>query len=316
MLSNEFIFKIPPNVSSTNYVFNTLLSELNSVELAFAEKVIFDFSETTWFSGEMSSFLGSIFEYLSITHDLEFLNLENSNRQNTAVLNYLRKNGLLPIYFDQFNKTEDVFHTVMQYKMIKNSALLEKSGEIQMFNETRYYIENQIFSHKDWNTLFPTEEERENFQTIVYELVDNVISHSSSKMLILSGQFYPNKNKFKFSISDLGKTIPVAAMKRYQGKSHSDSINWSVQSGNTSREEEEYTRGLGLAETVSTLKSMGGELHIVSNRGMWILKEDGNIINSLDLKSPFPGTFIQISMTPSSQEYSDTPSPSIEDFEF
>lgn len=316
MFPDEFIFKIPPHVSATRYVFDSLLSTLNSAELTFSKKIIFDFSETKWFSGEMSSFIGSIFEYLSPSHDLDFLSDDDSNQNNSAVLHYLSKNGLLPIYFSQFEKAEDIYHTVMQYKVIESPIGSEKDDDSKTFSETSDYIENQIFSHKDWKYLFPTEELRETFESIVYELVDNVIAHSSSSMLMLSGQFYPKNNKFIFSISDLGKTIPIAVTKRYNGSSHSGSINWAVQNGNTSRLEDEYTRGLGLAETVSTLKSIHGELHIISNRGMWVLDENGEVSNTNDLKSPFPGTFIQISMTSTPHEYSDNLLLSVEDFEF
>lgn len=142
----------------------------------------------------------------------------------------------------------------------------------------------------------------------ILELFSNVSRHSNSKLgLFCSGQFFPDRHKFYFTIVDNGVTIKrnvnkfkqkerfLNIFKPLNGK---DSIEWAMKDNNSTTGE----GGLGLSLLKKFIEMSDGSLEIISSNGYYSLignKEKYRTIRE------FSGTIISVCLDTNDDKYFD-----------
>ncbi|MFH1585145.1 MAG: hypothetical protein ABIB79_00065 [archaeon] len=138
---------------------------------------------------------------------------------------------------------------------------------------------NQV--NEEANSLIDSMENRipNNFGSsvkyILGELADNMDEHSNFTFASLMAQYYPHKEYLDIAVLDNGITIPFNFEKnKVKFDKDSEAINMAI-SGKITTKKGEEMRGYGLKSCRDiSLKGIKGELHIVSRRGIIILKEN------------------------------------------
>jgi len=109
---------------------------------------------------------------------------------------------------------------------------------------------------------------------ILGELVANIDEHSSFTFASLMAQYYPKKEHLDLAVLDNGITIPFNFEKsNINFEKDSEAIKKALY-GEITTKRDELMRGYGLKSCKDiSLKEVKGELHIVSRKGIIILKE-------------------------------------------
>jgi len=110
---------------------------------------------------------------------------------------------------------------------------------------------------------------------ILGELADNMDEHSNFTFASLMAQYYPQKEHLDIAVLDNGITIPFNFEKnKISFNKDSGAIKKAI-SGQVTTKKNEKMRGYGLKSCRDiSLKEIKGELHIVSRKGVAILKEE------------------------------------------
>lgn len=139
---------------------------------------------------------------------------------------------------------------------------------------------------------------REKFLEGLDELFANSSLHSKATIPVFAGgQFFPNKDRLTFVISDAGRG--VSGSLRAAGlhfPSTSDAIDWAMQMNNSARSGD-IPGGLGLGILKEFVKLNGGGLLVCSHDGYWELR--GNQVSKRDLGGIFPGTAVSLEINTS-----------------
>ncbi|OIQ23724.1 MAG: hypothetical protein BM562_18535 [Alphaproteobacteria bacterium MedPE-SWcel] len=128
-----------------------------------------------------------------------------------------------------------------------------------------------------------------------FEGIDEVFANSSLHSrtnfpISVCGQYYPNKKKLAFVISDGGQGIRQSYVNwSNQDISAPDAINWAMQPQSTSRIGD-IPGGLGLALIREFVSLNGGVLAVASDKGFW--RQDGREIAMEGIRASYPGTSI------------------------
>lgn len=258
------------------------------------EHINFDFQTTEFMSGELSSFIGALFEHSNSIFPNATISATTSAKQigkTKKVTDLLVKNNLLPYYISKINRTPDKFHSTIKYSVINLSQIsFSKQDTIAISN----YLNSEIYSHQQWNKNFANNALQIDFQSSIFEIARNTSDHSRTSKIIFSGQYYPKLDELRISIADLGIGIPRTVFNSTPNfYSDSERIDYATQSGMTSRKNE-HARGLGLFNIKETLRG-SGEITIISQFGTWKQNIEGGVTIQ-ELANPFPGTIINITL--------------------
>jgi len=264
--------KIPVN---TNFNFQSISKMLNQIAsiTKIDSEICFDFSEVSWFSAELTTFLGVEFKYL---FDKDFkLYVTGLHGQ---ILTILEKNGFLH-KFHVGKKIPDFNHTTIPFEIIHSDDVEKINSYLttSVFPKTKLGISNDLIK---------------NFKSIVFEITDNTKQHSKSSNVLMCGQWFPRKNELTFTIADDGITIPkkIESSIPLDFTKDTDYIEWATELGTSTKTHLEA--GLGLFDLKSTMAECG-ELSILSRNGFWKMTSSGTII-SHTLKNKFHGTLIHM----------------------
>jgi len=128
----------------------------------------------------------------------------------------------------------------------------------------------------------------------LFEIPNNAIQHSESKVGALCCGYYRNRNEFWFSIYDLGKGIP-SVVKNYlkdESMRSEDAIKWALKSGNTTKETD-YTRGLGFSLLEELREMFNGKILLISEDIVYTSKSN-SFGKYTSFKTCIPGTLYTI----------------------
>lgn len=267
-----FIFRMPANIYLNHPCINTMLNLYHSKDTKETE-IVFDFSDTTWISGETTPFLGVL---LGMSQKLGH-NIYSTGINNANVRNILEKNNFLPTYGIGY-KANDVHETTIPY------TVLNCHDDLAIDT----FLDSKVFSliHKHIN-----ENEIEIIRSAVNEISHNIKDHSTESAVYFCGQFYPKKNVIALTLADNGITIPAKIKHKFVSKENDtdhDIINWATGSGNSTKKV--ASSGLGLFDIKTNIQGIG-TLKILSNRGYWEQRSNGEIVKK-ELGFPYPGTLI------------------------
>jgi signal transduction histidine kinase len=133
------------------------------------------------------------------------------------------------------------------------------------------------------------------FNQSLLEIFQNAAIHSESNYwgIFACGQFYPNKNKLDFTISDAGIGVREN-VRRHLNDSTINSINalkWAMTEGNSTKTSGQ-PGGLGLKFVKDFIRINGGKLHIVSRQCFYEFSLEKEVFKEMEYD--FPGTCVNI----------------------
>jgi hypothetical protein len=178
---------------------------------------------------------------------------------------------------------------------------LGKENDGSTFVSIKHFLndpsnKNQV--NEQTNSLIDSMEDKipnnfgDSVKYILGEISDNMDDHSNFTFGSLMAQYYPKKEHLDLAILDNGITIPFNFEKNnISFEKDSDAIKKAVY-GEVSTKKGEKMRGYGLRSCKDiSLEGINGELHIVSRKGLLILKEGSS--NFYDFKGvSLDGTFL------------------------
>ncbi|MFC6176331.1 hypothetical protein ACFQAV_05735 [Companilactobacillus huachuanensis] len=281
--SNEAYIKIPRSFTMEYSQINSILNQLARIEDSNVNAIGLDFTVTSFFSAELSTFLGIIIQYLQGRgYKLFTINLKTDSK----VGKILSKNEFLKLIMDR-DPIRDTYNSTIKYVKVNSDNI----------NSINSYLENN-FIPKFESTVRINDLNREleeSFKDSIFEFSDNISAHSHSKYLYMCGQYFHNNKELKMAIADMGITIP-RNLREHQvlldKVGDEEYINWAMQKGNSTKEIPQS--GMGLNEIKEAMKRLG-HMTIVSNRGYWKQNYDGTIQKKL-LSEPFPGTLLHMNI--------------------
>ena len=263
-----------PTVRSDEEGFEHLGRLASAARDLFADELILDMSRVGFFDANMAAPLGAI---LALAADeLNTVEIVDVSRK---VEHILRRNRFLTRY--RYASLDDTCRTTMPFRRLR----LSDQG---VFED---YVDRQLEA-KDLPEM--SLKASKVFKTKVFEIYQNAVSHSESAIgVFVCGQFFPNKSRLDFTITDAGIGIRETVRRYFNdsGIGSVRSLKWALQPHNTTRRgPQPGGLGLGLLQEFSRLN--GGKIQIASRRGFYEYDGGGEIF--CKMSADFPGTAVTI----------------------
>lgn len=288
----EYTLKFPKYLTQQEYSVAFILNQFNKIKPEFAPaNVLLDFSETFFIGGEMTALITALVKILQDRNfTVKITKLQSSVSYILERNGFLERFGLSKYKHDKFNK-KTAIPLFIGYSQ----------NEIKIIRD---YLNNEVFSFVKWpNQLHDKSHDVETINSAIFETTRNISEHSGSNTVFMCGQFYPERNHLRLTITDTGVTIPTNLRNHIpEFKEESDVFltDWATNSGNTTKTN--IASGLGLYSIKDTIVGEG-EFTIISRNAFWKQTSNGTIITKA-LKCTMPGTFIHLNFFLGSSEKS------------
>lgn len=268
----EIIF--PGKLISNSEGFDFLSKIL--LKTSTGKKFIFDFSRLQRFDPHLSAVIGCIIIVNQKKGSIfEFINLKNDFVNKTMV-----NNGLLEL-IDGTKRPNNI-----------NSGIPFRRFDMKSESELEDYVYRYLLlTSKDFNL---SDEAKKRIFRSIFEIYQNSVMHSQAEEIFVCGHKFPLRGLLGLTMVEIGKTFKdnvTSFKKEYKGYSGSESINWAVKSGNTTKIETE-TGGLGLDLIREFLRLNLGKLQIRSADGYW--EEKKGVIFAQNSQHHFGGSIVSM----------------------
>lgn len=266
------------------------------------DELVIDFSSANFIRNHFISIIGMGLEVVKRRD----IHVEIIKPKSQKVLISMKKINFLSEFCDEENK-DDTHKTMIKYTNIplKNNSLLLQEFTVYFFTQLKERVSN----------LSPKLQKK--ILQKIFELFSNVFRHSDSALgLYCSGQFYPKRQMFNFTIVDNGITIKKNVNKylykqfiknrssfdkilgkKYESISAVDAIRWALIDKNSTTGE----GGLGLSLLMELIKASNGSIEIISGNGYYGIKDASETAKELD--KSFEGTIISIELNTDTGTY-------------
>ena len=263
-----------PTIRHNRRGFAALANLHAQTEHCFVDDVEIDMRSTNRFDGDMCAAFGAIL--YSLGDSLNAISLTNINSKVEKILS---KNGFLSHYGRQ--EMPDRWGTTDFYERFD-------VGDDRYFSA---YIEHGLIRRPEMPKMSAGLLKK--FRESVFEIFSNAVLHSHTELGIFScGQFFPARNRFDFTVADLGIGIRKNVCDNLrQDLSPVDALIWATQEHNTTKRGK-VPGGLGLTLLSEFIDLNGGCIRIVSDAGYWRRKNKRT--NTSLLGQPFPGTVVSV----------------------
>ncbi len=253
--------------------FNGISNIAKQTKDSFLDSIELNFSYCSFFEANMAAPLYSVIARLR-----DELNDVSISNMQSRVETILRKNRFLNVFNQP--KLIDYNQTTLPFKIFKLTA-----GE--QFND---YL-NRYMKGKGIPTMSKALTKR--FRQSLLEIFLNAAIHSESGLgIFVCGQFYPQKHRLDFTISDAGIGIRENVRRYTRRKVNScNAIKWALAEGHTTKSGSQ-PGGLGLKLLKDFVRLNQGKLQIVSNFAYYEFNADGESCDKMDYS--FPGTCVNI----------------------
>ncbi|ARN56346.1 ATP-binding protein [Sedimentisphaera salicampi] len=242
-----------------------------------------DFEQCEFFEANMAAALYSIISRLY--EELNSVKLQNIPQNIKQVL---CRNRLLAEFGFQIEK--DTYQTTIPFKKFK------KNANEQFLEYLKYYLRGRGIPKMSG-------ELSKRFKQSLLEIFQNSGSHSCHGINIFScGQYFPNKERFDFSISDSGIGIRENVRKFFKNDkiSSKQAIEWALKEGHSTRTFKQPS-GIGLKLIKDFLNLNKGKLQVISRFGYYEFSQKDEQLKKM--KYDFPGTCVNIEIN-TADEYS------------
>lgn len=225
-----------------------------------------------FFAANMSAVLGALLDlFAGNLNDIHFDSISPQIEQ------ILLKNDFLTYYGKQ--RMIDNNHTTIKYQKLKPA-----DGK---------YFKTYVIEELIERTELPdmSEDVKEKIVEAIYEIFVNAQIHSETKFIYTCGQFFPNKNKIEFTITDTGIGFKNRVNKRFGSSLNAiQAISWAVEDKATTKQG--ISGGIGLALLKEFVRKNQGKMQIVSDGGFY--QFDNNGVIAKQFIGEFPGTVVNL----------------------
>ncbi len=273
MQKNIIIIDMPRKLENNMISLEFLASNLyNSTKDIKDSMVILDFTKTRWLEANLTAILGAIFYTL----------YQNGNNigisgVNDSIARVLNKNSFLES-FGVLERIEDTYDSTIKYASFNP----EEKVHFQKYLKEEFLPKIKLRMTPEFN-----KELRLNLE----EVFQNARIHGESKCIFVCGQYFYKTQSVKFTIVNLGKTIPENVWQKLKTFiSPEKCIDWATKEGNSTKVD--TSGGIGLFQLSEFLKENEGKLQIISSLGFW--QQDRGFIEKNCLEHPFLGTIVNI----------------------
>jgi hypothetical protein len=264
--------KFPDGVNIFEHLSETLgILSLMEEKFKTDKKISLDFSEVTWFIPcSMILISNKIREFLEHgAHVIEYKAPKNDKARD-----HMNKIGF------PLGKTEsgDSYVPIKHFKR----NIDDKKQVNREVNELTTLIEEKLPSQFG-----------DSIKYILGELSANIDDHSECESVSLMAQYFPTKEIVDIAVFDNGISIP-ALFERHNISFENDAeaIKKAV-SGEVTTKENETMRGFGLKTCKNlSIEGLEGELHVVSRKGILIMKSGESPKFHTLKKTLLKGTFL------------------------
>lgn len=263
-------FYMPKKIYSNLESINKLILIYEKIKSIEDDEIMFNFSSVTWISGEMISLFGAITYKLSKRKKIFIkglsTNIETIFQGNTfsSMIENMKQ-----------GKSKD---SSIKFKFFKEELT---NGQMSCFEK---YLTQEL---KPKINL--SENEINYIGSYLSEIFINARTHGNTFEIFCCGQKYPKLRKMRFMIVDLGVGIP-RNVKKIKDLNDIGCILWSIKKGNTTKDLDKDSGGLGLDSVLDFVNKHNGNLSIISHNGQYNYKE--NICNNSQIY--FDGTIVYI----------------------
>lgn len=268
---DKHLISVPRQVENNYEGFHFLSKSYQSIKGIKKCKVTYDFSKTVWFEANLVSVLSTLFE----AHRFNDCHVELRN-VSEKIRKIFKKNG----FYDYYNLGQefDEFGSTITFKKFDCN---DEEG-------FTHYLDEEVIPKIQ---LPLSDIQVRKFKNCLQEVFVNVGLHAHSNHVFTCGQYYPEKKKVAFTITDIGKTIAYNVRKKMPEKEivDCDAIDWATQFGNTTKIDGDG--GIGLA-LIREYLCGNGKFQIISGNGYWE-SEEGEVY-SRKMNTYFEGTIINI----------------------
>lgn len=240
------------------------------------ESIVFDFTNSEFIYANFTALFGALIDSCK--------RYEIIMPKNEKIKTVLSKNNFFPYFDKNIKRLKDKSNSVVEFDKFE---LLDTEKQNSFFE--KLLIEN-LLKKKGVTNL--SEKVLKEVSKSIIELFANARDHSASQQgVYIAGQFFPKKGKFDFTIVDLGIGIKqnVNAFKK-ENLSGVEAIKWAVQRQNSTKIGD--PRGLGLALLKELIIKSNGKIEILSNDGLYRIKNGQEDLENLDFC--FDGTIVNI----------------------
>lgn len=225
-----------------------------------------------WFGANMASPLGAILELFS-----DNINTIVFDELSYSIETILKKNRFLSYYGRE--QIADVNHTTISFQ-----KLSPKDGKY-----FKKYVYEELLNREELPIM--SEHVRDKIAEGIYEIFVNAQIHSETENIFTCGQFFPNKNKIEFTITDIGIGFRERIKRRFCTEiSSGKAIQWAVRDRNTTKLDK--SGGIGLDYLKTFIDNNNGKLQIISYDGFYQFSGGEEIIENFELS--FPGTVVNV----------------------
>lgn len=237
------------------------------------EDIEIDFSGVGWLDANMCAALGAVLHRSTFN-----FNSFSLTKLSPSLQTILSKNGFLSHYGRV--RLPDTYGTTMDYERFEA-------------RDARYfatYVEEK-FVGRGIPQMTPAL--RKEMQRNIFEIFENAVMHAESSLGIFAcGQFFPTKNKLRFSVADLGIGMRENLRRKLNfDLTAADAIEWAMSDRNTTKTGS-VPGGLGLKLLQEFITLNKGRIQIASNRGYWEFWSGSS--RRATMSHPFPGTVVNI----------------------
>lgn len=192
----------------------------------------------------------------------------------------LRKNHFLCMF--DFSPLLDTNQTTLPFKKFKLQAGDQFSDYLDRYLQGR--------------GIPPmTEALTKKFRQSLFEIFQNTAIHSESEFgVFVCGQFFPQKRRLDFTISDAGIGIRENVRRYFQNNriNSCNAIRWALMEGNTTKRGKRQPGGLGLKLIKEFIRLNRGKIQITSRYGFYEYSPSGESFEKMG--EDFPGTSVNI----------------------
>lgn len=265
-----------------NYTSFEVLASLHAQTKEYVlDDIEIDLRATDWFDVDMCAAFGAILYGLG-----KRLNEVSLIHIPQRVERILSKNGFLSHYGRA--RIPDHHETTIAYRRF----------DVEDDHYFAGYIESELIYRSEIPEMSPALLKK--FRESIFEIFSNAVLHSNTNLGIFScGQFFPNRNRLDFTVTDLGVGIPQN-IKEYTNLklSPEKAIVWATEEFNTTKRGN-LPGGLGLKILCDFIDLNGGCIQIVSDAGYW-QRRNCKIVTKR-LSYPFPGTVVSVEINTADQ---------------
>lgn len=235
-----------------------------------------------WFAANMCSALAGIFELLQNNlNEIQLIEIPPNIQtilQKNNFLSYYGKSGIV-----------DSNHTTIPFCKLKKT-------------DGRYF-KNYIFEELLGKDELPdmTQAVKNKIAEAIYEIFVNAQIHSETNYIFTCGQFYPNKHKIEFTVTDIGIGFKQKVNQSFNKQlSAIQAIKWAVKDRHTTKKG--TPGGIGLAFLQEFILHNKGKMQIISSDGFYEYENGRETVKTF--KGEYPGTVVNLQfMTNDKQIY-------------